>query len=247
MGSRRRSRALTLIAQRGPLSVEADPDRPSGRLLRQAGMEASYIDLADERHLGFDYLRWMRSALTSARAHTVLHIGGAGCALPRALAAADPTSRQEVWELDPDVVAFARTHLGLRRAPGLRVRVGDGATALAALAGAGATRDAVVIDAFLGARVAPGPTTPGALVHAAAIAPLCLVNVVDDRGGHELARVAAGLGEAYARVWAISGRSTNTVLGADRPGAEDGAAVDLTRLGPALARDPSPASVRELS
>ena len=247
MSPRRRSAARALIAQRGELVVESDPERPSGRRLFQAGTEASYIDLADPRHLEFDYLRWMRSTLGVARATAVLHIGGAACALPRALAAADPSSRQEVWEIDPDVVAFARTHLGLRRAPGLRVRIGDGAAALAALAGAGASRDAVVIDAFLGARVAPGPTTPGALANAAELAPLCLVNVVDDRDGAEVARVTRGLGEAYARVWAISGRSNNTVLGADRPAAEAVAPLDLTRLGPLLARDRSPATLRALA
>jgi hypothetical protein len=242
MAARPRRGALHFIAQQGELIVQSDPQRPSGRLMRQGGMEASYVDLADPGHLEFDYLRWMRTVLMSAHARAVLHIGGAGCALPRALAAADADSRQEVWEIDPDVVAFARTQMGLRRAPGLRVRVGDGAAALAALAGAGARRDAVVIDAFLGARVAPGPTTPGALAHAAELAPLCLVNVVDDRAGRELARVAENLGEAYGRVWSIAGRSQNTVLGADRPDL-DRPSLDLIALGPRLARDPSPSRV----
>jgi SAM-dependent methyltransferase len=229
----RRSSGPQLIAQAGELIVESDPLRASGRLLRQGGMEASYTDLADPRHLEFDYLRWIRVALTSAHARRVLHVGGAGCTLARALAAADPEGRQEVWEIDPSVVEIARGFLGLRRAPGLRVRVGDGTSALAVEADD--SRDAVVIDAFIGARVAPGPSSAAALADAARVAPLTLINVVDNRAGHELARIAAGLAEVYPRVWAISGRSRNTVLGADHE------VLDLGRLRGPLARDPSPA------
>ena len=222
-----------MIAQLGTLTVETDPLRPSGRRLRQAGMEASYNDLADPRHLEFDYLRWMRMVLRAAHAGRVLHVGGAGCALARALAAADPASRQEVWELDPVVVEIAREFLGLARTPGLRVRVGDGTAALASARDA--SRDAVVIDAFIGARVAPGPTSLEALHDAARIAPLTLINVVDDRAGREVTRVAAGLAEVYPQVWTIAGRSNNTVLGADRGG------LDLHRLPSPLAADRSPA------
>jgi hypothetical protein len=218
----RRSARSQVIARRGDLVVESDPARPSGRRFYQAGMEASYTDLADPRHLDFDYLRWIRVLLEVAGARRVLHVGGAGCALARALAAADPDSRQEVWEIDPDVVAFAREWLELRRTPGLRVRVGDGARALA---GAGdGSRDAVVIDAFLRGRVA----------HAARVAPLTLVNVV---GGGEVDRVAAGLAAVYPRVWSVAGRSANTVLGGDRD------ALDLVRVRSPLARDPSPAAL----
>jgi hypothetical protein len=228
-----------VIAQRGELIVEADPARPSGRRLRQAGMEASYTDLADPRHLEFDYLRWMRVLLGAARARRVLHVGGAGCALARALAAADPDGRQDVWELDPDVVAFAREWLGLRRAPGLRVRVGDGTLALAGAGDGGA--DAVVIDAFLGARVAPGPTSPAALADAARVAPLTLINVVDDASAREVDRIATLLGEVYPRVWSVAGRSHNTVLGADD------STVNLTLVASPLARDAAPARVELLS
>ena len=237
----RRGSGPQVIAASGDLLVESDPLRASGRRLRQAGMEASYTDLADPRHLEFDYLRWMRAALKVVHARRVLHIGGAGCALARALAAAHPDGRQEVWEIDPAVVEMARRFLGLRRTPGLRVRVGDGTTALASAAAAGESRDAVVIDAFLGARVAAGPSSPGALSDAARIAPLTLINVVDDRAGREVSRVAAALGQADARVWSVSGRSHNTVLGADR------GSVDLERLRGPLARDTSPAVLDVLS
>src|ERR1700756_5964925 len=102
----------TIIEQRGDLIVERDPARPSGRLLRQRDMDASYVDLADPSHLEFDYLRWMRIVLRTARARRVLHVGGGACSLARALAAVDPAGRQEVCEIDPGVMAIARQPLG---------------------------------------------------------------------------------------------------------------------------------------
>src|SRR6185437_7690638 len=109
----RRARTLT-VAQSGELIAEIDPQRPSGRILRHAGMDASYIDLADEKHLEFDYMRWLRIIIRAIGAQRVLHIGGGACALARALAAEAPDSRQEVCEIDADVLELERQHLGLR-------------------------------------------------------------------------------------------------------------------------------------
>src|SRR5437764_10043869 len=98
-----RRAAPSVVAQCGALIVERDPRRPSGRLLRQGDMDASYVDLADVSHLEFYYLRWMRLVLSEARARRVVHVGGGACALARALAALDPEGRQQVCEVDPDV------------------------------------------------------------------------------------------------------------------------------------------------
>ncbi|HET8977898.1 MAG TPA: fused MFS/spermidine synthase [Solirubrobacteraceae bacterium] len=227
--------ARAVVAQRGDLIVERDPQRPSGRLLRQGDMEASYIDLADPSHLEFDYLRWIRLVLTAARARRVLHIGGGACALARALAAADPEGRQEVCEADADVLAVAREHLGLRRAPGLRVRCVDGRTFVAAQADG--AWDAIVIDAFIGAAVPRALVSEEALRDVARVAPLALVNVVDDRSARVVHAVAAGLAAAYPRVWALGGRSGNTVL------VGGVAELDLSRISSRAAADPSPARV----
>jgi hypothetical protein len=223
----------TVIARRGELIVERDPARPSGRLLRDGGMDASYIDLADPSHLEFDYLRWMRIVLRAARVRRVLHVGGGACTLARALAAADPAGRQEVCEIDPGVLAIARQHLGLRRAPGLRVRQTDGRAFIAGRR-AGAW-DAVVIDAYVGAAVPRRLVTAEALADVRRVAPLAAVNVVDTRAGQVVGRVAAGLAGAYPRVWALGGRKGNTVLVG---GVAD---LDLARIAAAAAADPSPA------
>lgn len=229
-----RSRARPpVVAVSGELVVERDPDRPSGRLLRQSGMQASYIDLADPAHLEFEYLRWMRIVLRAAHARRVLHIGGAACALARALAAEDPGGRQEVCEVDGEVLELARAHLGLRRARGLRVRHAEGRAFLAGQADA--TWDAIVIDAFVGAVVPRPLISAEALADAARVAPLTLVNVVDDHAAREIRLVAAGLACAYPLVWSLGLRAGNTILAGSR------VALDLHRVAAAAAADPVPA------
>lgn len=221
------------VARRGDLVAERDPRRPSGWLLRQRDMDASYVDLADPRHLEFDYLRWIRIVLRVARARRVLHIGGGACALPRALAAEDPDGRQEVCEIDADVLALAREHLGLRRAPGLHVRHAEGRAFVAGQPDAG--WDAVVIDAFVGAAVPRRLITMQALADVARVAPLALINVVDNRAAREVRAVAAGLAVAYSRVWSLGGHAGNTVV------AGGGAALPLRLIAARAAADPSPA------
>jgi spermidine synthase len=240
----RQRSAPELIAAAGELTVLRDRERPTGRLLRQGAMDASYVDLADARHLEFDYLRRMRDVVLAAGARRVVHVGGAGCALARALAAAQPRHRQEVIELDGDVVELARAHLGLRRARGLRVRVGDGRAVLARRPDGSA--DAVLVDAFVGARVPRHLVTAEALADLARVAGLAAVNVVDARAMTDAAAIAAGLRRAFGHVIALGAapvlakrRSGNVVLvGAHR-------LPPLDRLRTSAAADRSPATLVE--
>jgi hypothetical protein len=226
-----------IIAQHGELTVERDRRRPSGRLLRQGGMDASYIDLADPGHLEFDYLRWMRIVLRAVRARRVLHIGGGACALARALASQDPRGRQEVCEADAAVLALAREHFGLRRGAGLRVRHAEGRRFVAGLPDA--VFDAVVIDAFVGAEIPRRLITVEALTDVARVAPMALVNVVDNRAQAHVHAVAAGLAAAFEHVWALGNRVGNAVV--------IGSAwlPDLTAISARTAADPEPARLAE--
>jgi len=235
-GVARRRTQDPVVARVGDLVVERDPGRPSGRLLRQGDMDASYVDLADARHLEFDYLRWARIVLEAVGARRVLHVGGAGCALARALADADREGRHEVVEVDPVVLEVAREHLGLRRTPGLRVRVGDGRERIAAREDDGA--DAIVLDAFVGARVPAHLVTVEALADAARVAPLTLVNIVDTRTLQDTRAIAAALRTAYPHAVALGARGLrggNVVLAGSRE------PLPAARLASAGAADPSPA------
>lgn len=198
-------------------------------------MDASYIDLADATHLEFDYMRWIRIVLRAQHAHRVLHIGGGACALARALASEDPSGRQEVCEIDAEVLALAREHMGLRRARGLRVRHAEGRAHIATLPAG--SFDAVVIDAFVGAEVPTAVVTVQALNEVARVAPLALVNVVDSRALAQVQPIAAGLATAYPHVWALGSRVGNTIVvgGTQLP--------DLQRIAAQAAADPAPARV----
>lgn len=226
----------------GSLVVLRDRDRPTVRLLLQDDMEASTVDLADPAWVGFDYLRRMRDVVELVGASRVLHVGGAGCALARALAAADPAARQEVVEASEEVLEVARQWLGLRRAPGLRVRVGDGRAVVAARPDGSA--DAVLVDAFVGARVPRHLVTAEACADLARVAPVCCVNVVDDRRLSDTRPIAAALRTAFTHVAAVGPspvlrgkRGGNVVVVAGR------APLPLDALRVRAARDVSPAAV----
>jgi spermidine synthase len=246
-GMARRRSAPEVVASAGDLTVLRDADRPTGRLLRQGDMDASYVDLADPRHLEFDYLRWMAVLADAVDAREIVHVGGAGCALARALASGRADRRQEVVEIDPAVVEMARAHLGLRRAPGLRVRTGDGRAAIARRADASA--DAILVDAFVGARVPRHVAGAAALADMARVlrpGGVAAVNVVDARGLPDTRAIGAGMEAAFATVIALGPaavvhgrRSGNVVLAASH------GPLPLERIRARAAADRSPALLLE--
>src|SRR4051812_28035398 len=244
MPHRRRS-GPEILAAAGDLVVQRDAGRASGRLLRHGDMDASYVDLADPRHLEFDYLRGMRALAETLRPPRAVPGGGGAGALARALAAADRERRQDVVEVDPDVLELAREHLGLRRAPGLRVRHGDGRAFLATRRAGSA--DAILVDAFVGARVPRHLVTGEALADAARVlapAGAIAVNVVDAPPLADTRAIAAGLLEAFA---VVAGLGAGPVLRGRRAGnvvlvAAHGS-LPLERLRTRAAADPSPAEL----
>src|SRR5262249_12408984 len=126
---------------------------------------------------------------------------------------------------------------GLRRAPGLRVRHAEGRAHLAAQADG--SWDAIVIDAFVGARVPPSLVTVEAMIEAARVAGLTLVNVVDNRSARGATAVASGLAMAYPAVWTLGQRDGNAIVA----GCLTAQMPDLARIAARAAADPSPARV----
>src|SRR4051794_34177656 len=118
----RRRSGPVIVAAAGDLIVQRDGGRPSGRLLRHGDMDASYVDLADPRHLEFDYLRRMRDVVEVLRARRVVHVGGAACALARAPAAGDRERGPGGGEIDAGGLAVARGDPRPPGAPGGRGR-----------------------------------------------------------------------------------------------------------------------------
>ncbi len=155
---------------------------------------SSALDLSDPTHLTFGYMQWMDAVVAAAgglaEGDVALHLGGAGCALPRAWAARYRGSRQVTAEIDPDMVAAARRWFALPRKPALSLRVQDGAEALAG-AREGACR-VVVRDAFAAGAV------PGALLGEGFWS--LARRAVDPATGLVVANCAAGLGPSRAEV-----------------------------------------------
>lgn len=136
----------------GTAELARDLDRPSGWQLMVDGTPQSYVDLDDPSHLEFEYVRLLADLADALPGQqiTAVHLGGAGCTLPRYVAATRPGSTQVVVEADDLLADVVRQQLGTA---GFRLRVGDGREALAHLTPG--TSDLVVADVFVGARV-PG-------------------------------------------------------------------------------------------
>jgi len=239
--------------------VEPDRDDPRGLTVVVGGVPSSYVHLDDPLRLEFEYVRWAGDLLDVVRPpadplHAV-HVGGAGCTLPRYLAATRPGSRQVVLESDADVIALVRDTFGFSRRSGFRLRHADGLAGLAALADA--SFDVVVRDAFAGS------TTPHHLTAREFVAEVARVLNPDgvyvanvaDRPGLGLARQEVATALPRFREVALVGetqhlrgrRYGNVLLIASRVRLP---VADLTRRvvsGPVPARVVPPADVRAMA
>jgi hypothetical protein len=146
---------VTELVESGKAELVADTDRPGGWTLRVGGTSQSYVDLTDPTALAFEYMRRLASVVDLAgpprERLRVLHLGGGAFTLPRYVAATRAGSRQRVVECDAALTAFVRRHLPLPRGEDLRVRTGDGRSAVEAELDA--RYDLVVTDVFGDARV----------------------------------------------------------------------------------------------
>jgi SAM-dependent methyltransferase len=153
-GRSERVAPVTAQTAAGTVEILPDPGHSAGRLVLIGGLESAYVDLRDPSNLRFDYVRRMADALDAlvprGEPVEIVHLGGGGFTLPRHIAATRPAAHQEVFELDPAIVALARRHLRLRSSPALRVRTGD---ARALLARRDDSADLVIGDAFTGTEV----------------------------------------------------------------------------------------------
>ncbi|MGC5246644.1 spermidine synthase [Gordonia sp. DT219] len=210
-------------------TAELAPDTTSGGWLLQInGTHSSHID-DDPRVLDFEYLRQMAAVIedhhpTEDRL-SVLHLGGAACALPRYLAATYPASRHVAVEIDAELARLVREWFDLPRAPRLRIRVGDARAVLESLHPG--SRDVVVRDAFESNRT-PTHLTTVEFVRAVAdvLVPggLYLANCGDGRDLGLVRTDADAVAQVFAHVLLIAdpamlkGRRTGNVVivGSDR-------------------------------
>lgn len=176
-------------------SLEPDTWRPGSWVLSIDGTPQSHIDLADPRALHFEYIARMGhiidAAFPAGRAITALHLGAGGLTIPRYIDATRPGSRQQVVEIERDLLDFVREHCQLPRGASIRCRYGDAREVMESLPkGLLGQVDLVVVDVFRGAR------TPA---HVTSVEFYTAIKALLSPEGIVLANVTDGPPMAFAR------------------------------------------------
>ena len=201
---------------------------PSQVLLLLNGVESSSLDLADPEYLDFEYMQHIRLILESRwdqgerrgqderraveagraaeggpRRMRVLHLGGAGCALARALGARRELHQVAV-EIDPELARLVRDWFPLPRSPFLKIRVGD---ARHVLDSTKANWNAIVRDAFTGREVPAHLRTAESAKRAADVLEpegIYVLNAVASAGIRRLDEDIAAMAAAFDNIVAIA-------------------------------------------
>ena len=179
------------LQKSGYLAV-IEPDRwvPGSYTLVVDGTPQSHVSLEDPSHLFFEYIQRMGHVIDQlgmpGEPITAVHLGAGAFTLPRYIHATRPGSRQQVIELEMDLVDLVREHLPLPRDAQIRVRNGDARETLGKLPGGlRGNVDLLVVDVFSGARTPAHVTSIEFYSEAAELlAPdgVVLVNVADGPG-----------------------------------------------------------------
>ncbi|MEJ7891179.1 MAG: fused MFS/spermidine synthase [Solirubrobacteraceae bacterium] len=172
------------------------------------GLPSSHVDMADPARLHMDYLARLATAIDCfsprGAAADFLHLGGGAVALPRFVAATRPRAVQEVWEIEPELVALARARLGGRK---LNLRCGDAAERLERRADDSA--DVVVGDAFVGTEIPAALASPTFVAGVRRVVRddgLYLLNVVDEPPWARATAQRRLLRDAFGRVLTFGAR-----------------------------------------
>ncbi len=184
------------------------------------GTPQSHVNLDDPGNLFFEYIQRMGHVIdvfrTPGQPVTAVHLGAGALTLPRYLEATRPGSRQQVIELEQDLVDFVREQLPWSTRASIRVRYGDAREVVSRLpAGLTGTVDLLIVDIFSGARTPAHVTTIEFYRQALGLlAPdgIVLVNVADGPGltfaRAQAATLQAAIGEVavLAETQVLKGR-----------------------------------------
>lgn len=167
--------------------IEHDRFVPGAYELVVDGTPQSHVNLEDPQQLFFEYVNRMGNVIDligePGQPITALHLGAGAMTLPRYVAATRPGSRQQVIELEQELVELVRSQLPLPRGADVRVRYGDAREVLGRLPGGlVGTADLIVVDIFSGARTPAHVTSREFYTQAARFLKpggIMLVNVAD--------------------------------------------------------------------
>jgi spermidine synthase len=176
-------------------TLEADRWNAARVELVVDGTPQSSVNLTDPTDLAFEYVERIGHVIDligePREAITAVHFGAGALTIPRYVAWTRPGSRQQVIELEPELVDFVRERLPLPRGASIRVRYGDAREMADRLpAGLQGASDLVVVDVFAGSTI-PAPVTTVEFYRLAA-------RLLNDRGVLAV-NVADGAGLPFAR------------------------------------------------
>ncbi|SEB41117.1 Spermidine synthase [Paramicrobacterium humi] len=204
----------SIVLKHSGLSAVIEPDRfvPGAFQLVVDGTPQSHVSLDDPSELFFEYVQRIGHVVDLVRDPgapiTAVHLGAGALTLPRYVEATRPGSRQQVIELEQELVDFVRENLPWSKRAQIRVRYGDAREVLGRLpAGLRGTTDLVISDIFSGARTPAHVTSAefyrevGALLAADGI---LAVNVADGPGLAFARSQAATLQSVFSEVAAFA-------------------------------------------
>lgn len=176
------------------------------------GTPQSAVDLDDPRHLSFAYIRHMSHVIDLAFPEhapiTALHLGAGAMSIPRFIDATRPRSRQQVIELEREVVDLVRRAVPLPAGASIRIRYGDARAELARLPrGLTGAVDLAVVDVFAGPRTPAHVTSVEFFRELAAFIErdgVVLVNIADGHGMRFARGVLASLREVFGSALVIA-------------------------------------------
>lgn len=196
------------------LHAVVTPDRwvPGAYTLTVDGTPQSHVNLDDPTQLFFEYVQRMGHVIDQlgmpGEPITAVHLGAGALTLPRYVEATRPGSRQQVIEIESDLVDLVRAELPWSSRASIRVRHGDAREVLEKLPpGLRGSVDLVVVDVFSGARTPAHVTSIEFYREAASLlAPggILLANIADGPGLAFARGQAATLSEALGHVAALA-------------------------------------------
>lgn len=232
--------------------IEKDRWTENGYTLIVDGTPQSHVYPDEPDNLFFEYVSRMGHVIdvmrTPGQPITAVHLGAGGLTLPRYVEATRPGSRQQVIELERELVDFVREHLPWSSKASIRVRYGDAREVVAKLPGGlSGSADLLIIDIFGGARI-PRHVTSLEFYTAAieTLAPngIVLVNIAD---GPPLQFARAQTATLEAAIGEVAVLAETSVLKARRYGnlvlVGSRAPLPLEWMPRLLAAGPHPAKV----
>lgn len=232
--------------------IEADRWVPGAFTLVVDGTPQSHVNMDDPSQLFFEYIQRMGNVIdqlgTPGGPITAVHLGGGALTLPRYIEATRPGSRQQVIELEQDLIDFVRAELPWSKHASIRVRYGDARDVMNRLpSGLYGSVDLLVVDIFAGART-PAHVTSAEFysdaVKLLARKGVMLVNIADGPGlsfaRSQVATVASVMKDVavLAEAQVLKGRRFgNVVIAGSR------ATLPLSWMPRLLAGGPHPAKV----